>query len=198
LLEDEMISIVKDYAFENSTEDDIHGFPHTMRVYKLCLRIGNEKDVNHIVLKIAALLHDIGRIKEDKKLQKRNHAELSAEMALSFINAQEFQLSHKAKTNIIHSIRAHSFSNNVGPDTLEAKILSDADKLDALGAVGLYRTIGFTLQNQGGIKQVISHLENKILKLKDNLFLDNSKMIAKQRHSIVLDFYDKIAQEIHQ
>ncbi|GAH41189.1 unnamed protein product, partial [marine sediment metagenome] len=79
--------------------------------------------------------------------------------------------------------------------TLEAKILSDADKLDALGAIGLYRTIIFTLRNKGGIEQVINHLENKILKLKDGLYLEVSKQIAEERSKIIIDFYNKIREE---
>jgi uncharacterized protein len=78
---------------------------------------------------------------------------------------------------------------------LEAKILSDADKLDALGAIGLYRTIGFTLERNGNLDDVIEHLENKILKLKDMLFLDDSKKIAKSREFILHDFYTKIKDE---
>ena len=97
--------------------------------------------------------------------------------------------------NIIHSIRAHSFSNEQLARTLEAKILSDADKLDALGAIGIFRTIGFTLENNGGIDQVIEHLENKILRLKEQMFLDYSKMVAERRHKTVLDFYTKLKEE---
>ncbi|MHA1913480.1 MAG: HD domain-containing protein [Promethearchaeota archaeon] len=197
MFEDEIISVVRKYAVDNSEKDEIHGFPHTERVYNLCLRIGSPLGANQFILKVAALLHDIGRINERDPLLNKNHAEISAEMALTFINAQKFQLSQEVKNNVIHSIKAHSFSNNVVPETLEAKILSDADKLDALGAIGLFRTIGFTLKNQGGINQVISHLEDKILKLKDLLFLDISKKIAAQRNTIVIDFYDKISKEIH-
>ena len=98
-------------------------------------------------------------------------------------------------SNIIHCIRTHSFSNNANPQTLEATILSDADKLDALGAIGLYRTIGFTIKNQGGVEQVIGHLENKIMKLKDQMYLDVSKQIAVERHQIILDFYNKLKVE---
>ena len=82
------------------------------------------------------------------------------------------------------------------PKTLEAKILFDADKLDALGAIGLYRTIGFTIKNFGGIEQVLNHLENKILQLKDLVYLDCSKQIAEKRHELILDFYNQIKREV--
>ena len=148
------------------------------------------------VLKISALLHDVGRIKAEKKGNLGNHAEVSVEMALDFLNEREFNLSREDLDGIIHAIRAHSFSNNVIPETLEAKILSDADKLDALGAIGLYRTIGFTVQNEGGIGTVIEHLESKILKLKDRMYLDVSKEIAEKRQHIIVDFYNKIKSNL--
>ena len=192
---EEILSIVKKFAINNSEKDDIHGFLHVERVHNLCLEIGKELGANRLVLEIASLLHDIGRIKKNQAVNRKNHAELSAEVALRFLNSKNFQISQEELNNIIHSIRAHSFSNNVIPTTLEAKILSDADKLDALGAIGVYRTIGFTVKNQGGIDQVIEHLEKKIMKLKDLLYLENSRKIAEERQQIILDFYNKIKKE---
>ncbi|MFX0080564.1 MAG: HD domain-containing protein [Candidatus Hodarchaeota archaeon] len=189
MLEKEIISIVRSYAINNSEKDDIHGFPHVDRVYNICLQLGKELGANLFVLEIAALLHDIGRIKEKEDISKINHAEISAEMALEFLNSNNFNFSKVEIESIIHCIRSHSFSNNKKPKTLEAKILSDADKLDALGAIGLYRTIGFTIKRKGGLDQVIEHLENKILKLKDKLYLDISKEIAEERELIIYNFY---------
>ena len=195
MLEKEIISIVKNYALSNSGKDDIHGFPHIERVCNLCIQIGKKLGADLFILKISALLHDIGRSKEREGSSKKNHAENSAEMAFKFLNSKKFDISHKKIKKIIHNIRAHSFSNNLAPETLEAKILSDADKLDALGAIGLYRTIGFTVKQQGGIEQVIEHLENKIMKLKDLLFLDISRKMAEERQHIIFDFYNKIKKE---
>lgn len=193
--ENEVLSEVQKFAKQNSKQDDIHGFAHVMRVYNICLEIGKQTKANMLVLKIAALLHDIGRIFEEKDALKRNHAEISAEMTKSFLTSSDFNLSQIDIINIVHSIRAHSFSNKVVPETLEAKILSDADKLDAIGAIGLYRTIGFTIKNRGNLDAVIEHLENKILKLKDLMQLDVSRKIANRRQKIVCEFYDKINKE---
>lgn len=186
------LSIVKQYTIEKTAKDDIHGFSHITRVLDLCLEIGKKLGANLHVLEIAALLHDIGRESENQDIHNRNHAELSAEMSLVFLRSQDFQISQDELDNIIHCIRAHSFSNKTIPKTLEAKILSDVDKLDALGAIGLYRVIGFSIKKQGGLDRVIEHLENKILKLKDRLYLDFSKKIAEDREVIILDFYEKI------
>lgn len=192
---EEVISIVRKFSFQKSEKDDIHGFSHVDRVFNLCLQIGKELGANLLILKIAALLHDIGRIYKNIADYNKNHAELSAEIAAEFLRRNDFKLSQEEFDNIIHCIRTHSFSNNVVPQTLEATILSDADKLDALGAIGLYRTIGYTIKNQGGIEQVIGHLENKIMKLKDQMYLEVSKHIAVERHQIILDFYNKLKAE---
>jgi uncharacterized protein len=191
----EILSVVKNFAKDNTPKDEIHGFPHVKRVLNLCLNIGKSLGANLKILEISALLHDIGRNRENQTKGVKNHAEISAEVALDFLKSKDFHISQNKLNNIIHCIRAHSFSNNVTPNTLEAKILSDADKLDALGAIGLFRIIGFTIIKQGGLGKVIEHLENKILKLKDQLYLDTSKQIAVEKHEIVLDFYNKIKME---
>jgi len=188
-----MLETILKFARENSESDDIHGFPHVKRVYNLCLKIGKKLDADIKILKIAALLHDIGRNKEAENTLKRNHAEISAELANNFL--APFDLIKKEIENIIHCIRAHSFSNEIEPKTLEAKILSDADKLDALGAIGLYRTIGFTVKNRGGVDQVIDHLKTKIMKLRNQMYLDVSKKIANERERIISNFYKKILRE---
>ena len=190
-----IIANVRSFAFENSKKDDIHGFKHTERVLKQSLEIGTSLNANLTVIKIATLLHDVGRYlkKED---EVKNHAEISAGIAERFIYKNNFNIAKEDIKNILHSIRSHSFSNEIIPKTLEAKILSDADKLDAIGAIGLYRTIGFTLRNNGGIEQVIKHLENKILNLKDRMYLEVSKQIAEKRHKIIQNFYEQIKKEI--
>ena len=193
--DENLLSLIKDFAIKNSERDDIHGFQHVERVYNLCIQIGMKLNANLLILKIAALLHDIGRLKEKETTDNMNHAEISAEMAAEFLNAYDFTIPQDDFDNIIHSIKAHSFSMKLKPKTLEAKILSDADKLDAIGAIGLYRTIGFTVKNNGGIKQVIEHLERKIMKLKDRMYLESSKVIAESRHQIILEFYNKIKGE---
>lgn len=194
--EKEIILKIRRFAEKNSEKDDIHGFAHVERVYNLCVQIGKKLGANLLILKISSLLHDIGRIFNKNNSEIKNHAEISALMSLDFLNSDDFKLSQKDIDNIIHSIKAHSFSNKIKPETLEAKILSDADKLDAIGAIGLYRTIGFTVKNNGGIRQVIKHLENKIMKLKEKMFLNASKKIAENRQQIILDFYNRIIMEI--
>lgn len=193
--DDNIISIVRKFAVENSEKNDIHGYAHVERVYNTCVKIGKKLNANLKVLQIAALLHDVGRIYEKSDKLKRNHAEISADMSKEFLSSKGVSIVQDEFDNIIHSITAHSFSNKIIARTLEAKILSDADKLDALGAIGIFRTIGFTLENSGGIDQIIEHLENKILNLREQMFLDYSKKIAEGRHKTILEFDNKIKKE---
>ena len=176
----EILLKVRTFAYNISEKNDIHGFKHVERVLKLSSEIGAVLNANLPVIKIAALLHDVGRyLKKDDLI--KNHAEISAQIAENFIIKNNFNIASEDVENILHCIRAHSFSNDLEPKSLEAKILSDADKLDALGAIGLYRTIGFTIKKFGGIEQVIHHLENKILKLKEMIYLDYSKQIGEKK-----------------
>ena len=191
-----IIKQVENFAKKNSESDDIHGFPHVLRVKKLAIEIGIKVGANLQILEFAALLHDIGRIKEKTDAKKRNHAIISADMALRFLKSENFNISEEFIENVIHCIKAHSFSNNIKPCTLEAKVLSDADKIDALGAIGIYRTIGFTVKKGGGINDVINHLEQKIMRLIDLLYLEESKKLAMCRHQYVIEFYQKIKKEI--
>jgi uncharacterized protein len=190
------LSIIKNFSLQHSELDDIHGFLHTERVLRLCMKIGKQLGADLYILKISALLHDIGRKFELIDHAKRNHANISTQMALDFLNNTDLELSKKDIENIVHCIKAHSYSNNINPTTLEAKILSDADKLDTIGAIGLYRTIAFTILSKGGIDQVIKHLEDKILKIYDQLYLDLSRQIAIKRQRIILDFYSQIKNEL--
>lgn len=196
MIEQEMLLIIKRFSNDKMGDDVIHGFSHVERVLNSCLYLGKKLNANLRILEISALLHDIGRNHENSGIEGKNHAELSAGMALNFLKSRDFQLSQEEIDKIIHSIKSHSFSNNYLPNTLEAKILSDADKLDALGAIGLFRTIGFAIKKGAGIEKVIDHLERKILKLKEQMNLDISKKLAQERHQIILDFYNNIRNEI--
>ena len=194
MINNEILLKVRKFACDNSDKNDIHGFKHIERVAKISLEIGTALNANLPVIKIATLLHDVGRFNKSI-VEVKNHAEISAEIAENFIIKNNFNIAIEDVENILHCIRAHSFSNDLEPKSLEAKILSDADKLDALGAIGLYRTIGFTILRNGGLDDVIEHLENKILKLKNRLYLDISKEIAKSREKLIIKFYNEIKEQ---
>ena len=118
-----------------------HDWEHTLRVFKLCERIGAAEGADMSVVRVAAYLHDIGRGYQDASNGAICHAEKGAKMATSKVAGLPF--TKKQKENIIHSIRSHRFRGNHKPETKEAKVLFDADKLDAIGAVGVARAYLF-------------------------------------------------------
>ncbi|MEA3280634.1 MAG: HD domain-containing protein, partial [Thermodesulfobacteriota bacterium] len=118
-----------------------HDWDHTLRVCGLCERIGPVEGADMDVLLIAACLHDIGRSCQDASNGALCHAEKGARMAQPII--KNLPLSKKQKENIVHCIKAHRFRGNHVPKSAEAKVLFDADKLDAIGAIGVARAYLF-------------------------------------------------------
>lgn len=120
----------------NFEEGGSHAFDHTERVYNLALKIGKKEKADLDVIKAAALLHDISRLKEDNK-EVECHAEHGAEIAEKLLKEMNFP-EDKIK-NVIHSIKVHRHSKKLKADTKEAEIIQDADRLDALGAMTIGR-----------------------------------------------------------
>lgn len=126
-----------------------HAMEHAMRVYNLCLHLTKyELNVDLDVLKTAALLHDVARVREfNDKTGSIDHSVLGAEMADKILRT----LGYSEKiAHVKHCIEAHRFRSKVKPKTREAKILFDADKLDVLGAIGVARS--FMIAGQYGQK----------------------------------------------
>ncbi len=117
-----------------------HDYDHVLRVYNNCLRLAEGQDVDMEVLEAAALLHDIARVREDNDPSgNTDHAKLGAEMArplLEQVGYPEGKIKHVQECIASHRFRR----SDMAPDTTEAEILFDADKLDCLGAAGIARS----------------------------------------------------------
>ena len=116
-----------------------HDVQHVYRVLKNARAIAaDEPDVDMDVLEAAALLHDIGRPAqlEDPSV---DHALYGAELAYDFLLSHGFAADFAERVR--HCVRAHRFRRSCEPETTEAKILFDADKLDVTGAIGVARTL---------------------------------------------------------
>jgi uncharacterized protein len=164
-----------------------HGFDHTERVIKLCIFLGEKLGADMEVLIPAAILHDIAR-------SMKNHSIASArksENILRNYNIEEDKIRH-----ICEAIRTHSFSGGRKAKTIEAKILSDADKLDALGAVGILRTAMYSGETSRSLDDFLSHFDDKLLKLKDLMYTDEGYKVALIRHKYILDYLKRIQEEI--
>ena len=190
--------IAKKYSDKN---DPIHRWDHVMRVYNLCMKIGKREGADLEVLKIASLLHDIGVWKD-----RKNHEKVGAEMAKKILKDYD----KEKRENVIHCIEFHRFSKGLKPKTLEAKILQDADRLDAMGAIGIMRTMvhaGFfnmpvyipgkniSTTYSGNSETTIDHFYEKILKIKDTLNTKTAREMAKHRHEFMEFFLKEFFEE---
>ncbi len=186
-----------------------HDWDHTQRVFQLCKKVGDAEDADMTVLLIAALLHDIGRSDQDHSKGAVCHAEKGAEMAIPIIDP--LPLSARQKENIIHSIRTHRFRNNQFPETKEAKVLFDADKLDAIGAVGVARAFLFAGEVGARLHSPEKMIEDtkpysdddtgyreykvKLCKIKDRMLTTTGKGLANERHAYMEKFFKQFLKE---
>ncbi|AEC51789.1 hypothetical protein PNA2_0872 [Pyrococcus sp. NA2] len=168
-----------------------HGYSHTLRVLAISLYIGTKENADLEVLALASILHDIARPLEDKGIVK-DHAEEGAKIAIDFLT----KLGYRKAGEVAHAIEVHRFSKGRKPITLEAKILSDADKLDALGAIGIARVFMYSGEHNRSIEDSIRHFEEKILKLKDLMYTRTGKEIAEERHRIVEWYLHALKREL--
>jgi uncharacterized protein len=114
--------------------DLAHGWEHVYRVYHLSLRIAEQEHADSFIVGMAALLHDLGRTTRDPT---RPHAERSAILATELL--APYELPYHTEQAILHAILAHNYRRGITPETLEARVVYDADRLDSLGASGLMR-----------------------------------------------------------
>ena len=162
------IEYVRDLFRNNSGGHDAE---HTLRVYRNAMSLaGQEKECDTEIVELAALLHDA----DDHKLF---HTENNA-------NARAFLQSHGVdlgKTDrICVAINSVSFSRNRGkrPETLEGQIVQDADRLDAIGAIGIARTFAFGGEHGRPLEDSIRHFHQKLLLLKDELNTKSARELA--------------------
>jgi uncharacterized protein len=169
-----------------------HTLDHIKRVYALSVKIGKEQGANLKVLGAAALLHDIGRPKEAET--GVSHSILSGEISREILtkigyDAEEIEC-------VVDAIRAHRFSEGIEPNSLEGKILSDVDKLDAMGAIGVFRAIAQAEISGSGIKGFLDHADEKLLRLKDLMYTNGAKVIAEERHRTLKSFVMQLREEL--
>jgi uncharacterized protein len=162
-----------------------HGWEHVERVRALCRKIGKSEKADPIILDVAALFHDTMRAGTD-------HALESAEFANTVLPLMGFD--HEFCARVHEAIFAHSFSAGRMANSIEAKVLSDADRLDAIGAIGVYRTVQYNLEHGYPVERVAQHIREKLLKLEALLYTETAKKMARSRTS-VLDHYLKGLEE---
>lgn len=206
---------------EETLSCSAHDLDHIRRVYKLAMSIAAQyPQVKYDVLIPAVLLHDLGRRAEDQDLTGRtDHSIVSAVMAGEILGRMTFP--KEVIAEVQDAIRSHRYRSGCRPETLEAAILYDADKLDAIGAVGIARTFmmagqegarmyrrvdleSYTAQNltdHGRILQQADHAPNveyliKLRQIPDRLLTSAGRAMAQERASLMKLFFDALDKEI--
>ncbi|MDR3597838.1 HD domain-containing protein [Clostridium sp.] len=198
-----------------------HNLDHVFRVYNLCLLLAKyEKNVDLEILIPSALLHDIARVEESQdKTGEIDHAVLGSVIAEDILRKLEY--SEEKIEKIKHCIVAHRFRTGNEPNTIEAKILFDSDKLDVIGASGIARTfmlagqfgqrltvneplndyLKFNTVENGRLKDVSKHTpfieyEIKFKKIPDKLYTGKAREIGKERLKFMDEYFTRLKSEI--
>ena len=186
-----------------------HDWEHTLRVYDLCIHIGRVEGADLEVVRISAVLHDVGRPEQDASKGTVCHAEKGAKMAQALLKS--YSTSQRRKDHIIHCIRSHRFRGDCEPETLEAKVLFDADKLDSIGAIGIGRAfqfageVGAKFHNPSVSPEETSpyteedtgyrEFRLKLSRIRDRIYTAEGRRIARGRHAFMEMFFERFLQE---
>jgi uncharacterized protein len=203
-----VLNLIKNDVKKFIQSDPSHDFEHIMRVYNNAQNICKKEKANKKLVLCAALLHDIvsyPKSHKNSKLSSINSAKKSKQIL------KKYSFSDEEIVIISDAIRDHSFSQNKIPETLEGKILQDADRLDALGAIGIARVFA----TAGSLKRpfynpndpfcnkrkpddktwTVDHFFQKLLKLESLMNTKSGKIEAKKRTLVLKKFINQLKQE---
>ena len=189
--------------------DSAHDFAHIMRVFKNAQKICKKENANEKLVLSAVLLHDIiSYPKSDKR--SRLSSIKSAEESKKIL--KKFNFTKEEIKIVSDAIRDHSFSRNKIPATLEGKILQDADRLDAIGAIGIARVFAVGGSEKRPFYNVkdpfcksripddniwtLDHFYRKLLKLESLMNTKSGKIEAKRRTKVMKAFLNELKTEI--
>jgi len=194
--------------------DPVHDFDHVLRVYRIAERLATAEGVDLEIVHAAALLHDSRGSAPGGSGAERLEHHLTSAIFAGEVLLQEGWPEDRIQA-VQHCIRAHRFRHNgEKPQTLEAKVLFDADKLDVLGAIGAARTIAYAAldgkpsyaepseqfiqtgkEEPGEVHSSYHEYLFKLSKVKDLIFTESGKKLAKSRHAFLVQFYEELQAE---
>jgi len=205
----DVVNLLKQEVHNLMIDDSAHDFDHIMRVFKNAQKICKKENVNEKLVLSAVLLHDIVSYPKSDKRSKFSSIE-SAEESKKIL--KKFNFTKEEIQIISDAIRDHSFSRNKIPSTLEGKILQDADRLDAIGAIGIARVFAvggsekrpfYNIQDPFCKSRIpddkiwtLDHFYRKLLKLESLMNTKSGKIEAKKRTKILTDFLNQLKKEI--
>jgi uncharacterized protein len=193
--------------------DPVHGFDHILRVLRLAERLAQAEGADLEIVRAAVLLHDASGAETggEKRSEHQHH---SAEFAKQILEAEGWPPERIAAVQ--HCIRAHRFRGDEKPQSLEAKVLFDADKLDVLGAFGVARTLAYDVVMRWPFHAEVSDqfretgvkLEGethssyheflfKLGKIKDRLHTKAAVELAEGRQKFLDQFFEQLDGEAH-
>jgi uncharacterized protein len=190
--------------------DLAHGWEHVYRVYHLSQHIAEQEHADGFIVGMAALLHDLGRTTRDPT---RPHAERSAILASELLAA--YELPYHTEQAILHAILAHNYRRGITPETLEARVVYDGDRLDSLGASGLMRW-AMTIKNRSWSEWKSYHPDDpfavrrapdeqhywldrfftKLLTMPEVMTTETGRAMAKRRVAFMYLFLQELQQEL--
>jgi uncharacterized protein len=190
--------------------DPAHDFQHIMRVYKNAKLIGQREGASMEILLPAVLLHDLVVYPKGSAKSSRSSDD-SADLAENIL--QSYGYPQDKINQISYCIRTHSYSKKLIPASLEGRILQDADRLDALGAIGIARTFSVggsekrtfysaddpfcrSSRELDDRQWTLDHFQIKLLKLKDLMHTRTAKKIARERTKFMMLFIRQLKTEI--
>ncbi len=204
-----MRHIFLDFLTASGSADSAHDIDHIERVVATATQLGMEEGAEMAILLPAAWLHDCVAVAKDHP-QRKQASLLAADRAVQFLQQIDYPPQHLAA--IHHAIVAHSFSANVTPVTVEAKILQDADRMDALGAIGIARCllVGGKLDRQlynrldplcaqrepDDNVYTIDHFFTKLLTLGESMRTQAAKAEAARRSQYMRGFLTQLQSEL--
>ena len=206
----EIYMVLENYMLEKMG-DSAHDAEHIYRVLYSALDIAStEPDVNVDVLIAACLLHDVGREAQFKD-SSVCHARAGSGMAYDFLLTEGFSEGFAA--HVRDCIRTHRFRSNDLPQSVEAKILFDSDKLDAAGAVGIARTFLYkgnvqepiyTRATDGAISDgtqsnepsFFHEYKRKLEGIDSKFFTTRGAQLAQERRKAAVDYYEALLKEV--
>ena len=205
---EELAAVLLPHALETS-DDGAHNLAHLQRVWHTVRTLQAEEGGDFEVLLAAVLLHDCVAVEKNSPLRSQA-SRLAADKAANVLAELAWPASKIAAVS--HAIEAHSFSANITPLTLEAKLVQDADRLDSLGMLGVARTfyvagrMGSALydpldpeakeRDYDDTRFCLDHFQTKLLHLADGFQTAAGQRLAQIRHQRLKGFMEQFKEEI--
>lgn len=197
--EQTLIDVTAEYVkAELLNEVTGHDWWHVYRVWQLAQRIGKQESANMIVVELSALLHDIA----DYKFHDGDH-EKGTTVARQWLESQNAD--EELISKVCECIKVCSFSKGIRPENIEQAVVQDADRLEALGAIGIARAFATGVHFKQALYDpekpkesqdtTIGHFYYKLLNLKEQMNTSSGLKIATERDEYMRDFLDRFYKE---